>query len=539
MQPSAVTKNESSFEWSVLVIDDDEAWRFQAQTICTEVVSDLGGKLNFVGAETISQGTEALTTQLFHVILLDKQLGDEKNITVDGINHIQDLLGIQPMAQLLMYTTDNDPRDIVRAMQLGAVGYLVKQSEITFQEYRKQQLRIAFARARVDIDRERLSRQLPQVQNEFIAKSYAMKRLVGQLESLAQVSKPVLFGGDTGRGKGAATRKLHELSAAFLKQPDRMFFNINIATLSEDLALSELFGHEAKSFSGAGEKVKVGFFELATNSDIFLDEIGEASPALQSKLLKVIEERVFQRVGGTKILKTNARMIFATNRDLKQMVAQGLFREDLYMRISTFVIELPPLEERKEDIPDLIRIFLARLNREISGSLIAYEELPNDLITYLKRDGIPGNIRGLESDITRLVVFSPKDKKNRISFENWKQVLGISKKYVPLAKSPTGTISLEQFLNCPTDFLKPGFPGLTEAKEIFERKILNEAQTKYPSMTARAKVLKLQISNASRKFSLFGKSIEKKSLQEEASYEKSVSNAPNKRRQARPEEVGT
>jgi DNA-binding NtrC family response regulator len=492
---------DKAFAVSILIIDDNDVWRKTAALSCKEIFENAENELNIVEAASIDEGLASLTRQQFHVVLLDKELVDSKNKSINGIDFISEILSLQPNVQLLMFTATEDPRDIVRALQLGASGYLLKKGKPGYEDYRRYQLQLAIKRAKLTLDRERLLKGQEKDFPDFVAQSTAMKRLYHQLEALSEVSKPVLILGATGLGKGAAAKQLHRLRAKYLLQTTRPFFNINIANLSGEMALSELFGHEPNSFTGSANKTKQGFFELANDGDIFLDEIGEASLELQARLLKVVEEREFQRVGGNKTLKTGARLIFATNRDLKQMIQTGQFREDLYMRISTFVVEMPALSERKEDIPELIKVFLARMNCERTSQPVQIEDIPTDLIDHLMRDNIAGNIRGLENDLSRAIVMTPKDKSGRPNLTSWKQALGISKKYAPQTQSPTCSVSLEQFLNLPTDFLKPGFPGLQTVKKLFEKKLLSEAARKFPTLKARAEALGVPVPNASIKYS--------------------------------------
>jgi two-component system response regulator HydG len=506
---------DKDFPVSVLVIDDNDAWRESVVGLCKSISQGLGEEPNVVQAGSAEEGLLALTRQEFQVVLLDKELIDINGNNTDGIELIPEVLRIQPHVQLLMFTGEDDPRQIVKALHLGAAGYLLKKGEEGYEEYRRVQLKLAFTRAKIAIDKERLSRTRDLGPIEFVARSPAMKLLSFQLEALADFPRPVLFTGATGLGKGAAARQLHNLRAKNKKQTNRPFFNLNIANLSGDMALSELFGHEPNSFTGAGSKVKQGYFELANNGDIFLDEIGEASPELQARLLKVIEERQFQRVGGNRTLTTNAGMIFATNRDLKKMVSDGKFREDLYMRISALTVVLPSLEDRKEDIPDLIRVFLSRFNRERSGEPIVFEELPTDLVDHLMRDGVPGNIRGLENDLQRAIVFCPKDNKGRPLLTAWKTALGMGKRYSPSIQQPSTTMTLDQFLSIQTDFLRPGFKGIQQIRELIEDKVLEEAERKFSTNLARAEALQLDPAAASRKFALLKKG-KSKALAEKA-----------------------
>ena len=496
--------SERAAPMNVLIIDDDPLWRKNAEILISDIRTELAEELLIQSVASMEEALALLSQNIFQLILLDKELQRADGVVVDGIEQIPIILTAQPFANILMFTSEDDPRFIVRAMQLGAIGYLVKKSDIDYQSYVRQKVKLELSRAKAALDRERIARSgSTNSPSEYVTRSPAMQRLNMQLEALAEVSRPVIFLGSSGLGKGAAARRLNALRGKFLNQKNRPFCNLNVASISDDLALSELFGHEPNSFTGASNKTKLGFFELANNGDLFLDEIGDASLDLQAKLLKVIEEKEFQRVGGTTTIKTNARLCFATHKNLPEMVRKGTFREDLYMRIAAFPIEIPKLEERKDDIPDLIRVFLQRLNKEISAEPTYLEDLPSDFVEHLKRDNVPGNIRGLENDLQRVLVLSPKDSKGKANLSGWRYLLGLSRKYTPQVHSPSGTVSLEQFLNSPTDFLKDGFPGLSAIKQILEQKILDESIRKHPRVSDRAKALRLPISNASRRFSQY------------------------------------
>jgi two-component system NtrC family response regulator len=485
---------------SILIIDDNELWRDSAARLCGQIFSEIGGFVDVVHAANSDLGLEALTRQEFQVVLLDKELVDGVGRHTDGIELIPEILRIQPQTQLLIFTGEDDPRYVVKAMHLGASGYLLKEGKPGHDAYRMAQLRQAFSRAKEDIERARLNRTLETSQEEFVALSPSMRRLVHHLESLAGIPLPVLFLGAAGLGKGAATRKLHQIRAKLFNQISRPFFNINLASLSGADSINELFGNEMNSSSGTRTQVKQGYFELASNGDIVLDEVGDASPELQARLIKVIERHQFQRQGGSRYLTTNARLIFATNKCLKKMVEEGTFREDLYMRISALTIQLPPLEERKEDLPELIRTILNRINKYRSDPVV-FEDLPSDFVNHLMRDNIPGNIRGLENDLSRVIVFCPKDNRNRPNFVSWKNCLGIGKNYVPALQATSSSLTLEQFKAMQTDFIRPGFNGLQDVRDLLEKKLLQEAERKLPTNVARAQALKINPGHLSRKYS--------------------------------------
>ena len=209
----------------------------------------------------------------------------------------------------------------------------------------------------------------------------------------------MLIRGETGTGKELIARALHDLSP----RRDRTFVKLNCAAIPTGLLESELFGHEKGAFTGAISQ-KVGRFELAHQGTLFLDEVGDIPPELQPKLLRVLQEQEFERLGGTKTIKVDVRLVAATNRDLAAMVADGRFRSDLYYRLNVFPLVLPPLRERRDDIPPLVRHFTQRFARRMGRRI---ETIPSAVMEALVRYPWPGNIRELQNVIERAVILSP------------------------------------------------------------------------------------------------------------------------------------
>ena len=231
----------------------------------------------------------------------------------------------------------------------------------------------------------------------IIGKSKPMQEVFKLLETITQNNASVLIQGETGTGKELVAKATHYNSP----RKDKPFITQNCATLSESLLESELFGHVKGAFTGAVND-KRGIFEMANKGTLFLDEIGEMSSGMQAKLLRVIEQGEFRRVGDEKVIKVDVRIISATNKDLKSLIQQGKFREDLYYRLQGFTIILPPLRERKEDIPILVEYFLNNLNKKIGKKL----KISNDALRLLIDYDWPGNVRELETEIERVTSFS-------------------------------------------------------------------------------------------------------------------------------------
>src|SRR5262249_52483497 len=233
---------------------------------------------------------------------------------------------------------------------------------------------------------------------EIVGRSAALKRVLHQVETVAPTGSTVLILGETGTGKELIARAIHDAG----QRRERTFVKVNCAAIPTGLLESELFGHERGAFTGAVSQ-RIGRFELANGGTLFLDEIGDLPLELQPKLLRVLQEQTFERVGGTRTLRVDVRLVAATNRNLEDAVVDGTFRSDLYYRLNVFPIVLPPLRERPEDIPDLVRYCVQRFARRLNKRI---ETIPSDAMEVLCRYDWPGNVRELENAIERAVILS-------------------------------------------------------------------------------------------------------------------------------------
>ena len=482
---------------SVLIIDDDSLSRESARLMCASLFEKINEKegsvsmsLNIECVDSIEEAISRLSHSAFQIVFLDKDLGERADGSrINGIDHIRELLAVQPFAKILMNTADLSYREITRAMKEGAEDYLMKSSAADFADYRETVVMGALKASHDELKRARFEKsKATGLYGNFVCSSPAMQRFEEKLFAMAEGTRPVLFLGDTGLGKGAGARRLNQLRAKHLGQKDRPFIQENIGGIPEALVLSILFGTEPGAFTDASRKTKPGLLDLAADGDLFLDEIGDTSLETQKKILKVVEEREFMRVGGKVAIKTNARFIFATNKNLKQMVADGLFREDLYRRISAFEEQMPPLEERKSDLPSIIEGFIRNLSQEYPAKRISIDDFPAELLAYLTRDNIPGNIRGIENDVTRLIAYAPADRSGRVNFKEWRKILGIDVLSVP-KRGGSLALDLKHLSSLESNFLSADFPGLREAKTLFEKKVLLEAAQKYSSLAAAATAL--------------------------------------------------
>jgi formate hydrogenlyase transcriptional activator len=234
---------------------------------------------------------------------------------------------------------------------------------------------------------------------DIVGESDSLREVLKQVETVASTDSTVLVCGETGTGKELIARALHELSA----RRERTFVKLNCAAIPMGLLESELFGHEKGAFTGAISQ-KIGRFELAHQGTLFLDEVGDTPPELQPKLLRVLQEQEFERLGSTRTIKVDVRLVAATNRDLGKLVTEGEFRNDLYYRLNVFPIVLPPLRERRDDIPRLVRHFTQRFARRMGRRI---ETIPTETMDALQRYSWPGNVRELQNVIERAVILSP------------------------------------------------------------------------------------------------------------------------------------
>ncbi|MCK6623388.1 MAG: sigma-54 dependent transcriptional regulator [Calditrichia bacterium] len=328
-------------------------------------------------------------------------IADLKMEPLDGIALLKKIKEIQPAAEVLMVSAFGTVETAVSAMQLGAADFLTK-------PFSPEELRVRVKkiwekiRQRRALDQLLAEKQLLQEElfEDIIGTSTPMQQLFELVRRIAPENSTVLIEGESGTGKELIARAIHKQSPR-ARQP---FIKINCGALNENLLESELFGHEKGAFTGAIRRKK-GRFELADGGTLFLDEIGDVSPAMQVKLLRVLQEQELERVGGEETIRVDVRIICATHRNLAKLVMEGAFREDLFYRLSVIPIKLPPLRERKEDIPALAAHFLGK--RRAAGK---EKKITPAGLELLMNYSWPGNIRELENLLERLQVISPGEE---------------------------------------------------------------------------------------------------------------------------------
>lgn len=475
----------------VLIVDDEDSARRSMKLTLDGL--EYAESLQVYCANSIAEAFDILAKNRIHVLFLDKNLGpDESDPDQNGIESIPAILEFQPHVKIVMVTGSADPNDAARAIQLGAFDYVLKRepSELLAAKVTK-----AIHHAKQSFNEYLLRRLQGESQSSRIGgKSEKWIRAVNRTKAFAESDLPILFLGETGTGKTTLARIAHEHRKMFLGEPVKNFVDVNIAAISSDMAERELFGNERGAFTDARE-MKIGYFELAHQGTLFLDEIGEASLDLQKKLLKVIETQKFYRLGGTREIESKFKLIFATHRDLEKLVDDGKFREDLYHRIATLTIKIPSLEERKDDIPEIIRAFLPRIAAK-SRVTVSFDELPADFVEHLVETRFKGNIRGIEKRVALLLALAPKDKSGSLVLSGWKRLLDSPEPFSVVDRR--SVLSLSDLLSLPTDLIGPQFKGLDATIEAIEDRIYEEASRKYKSPDLIAKVLRVGRATAFR-----------------------------------------
>jgi DNA-binding NtrC family response regulator len=375
---------------SILLVDDEE-----------KILKALGRALRDEGHEVVAaasarEAQKLLATRPFDLLVVDNRMPDKTGLEL--IKELVSSTAESERPQIIMMTAHATVESAIAAMKLGAFDYLQKPFEV-------EELLVGARRA---LEHQRLRTQnrylLSEREEEFdhygiVGRSQAIQEVIRQIELVAQSRSTVLITGETGTGKELVARAIHDRSA----QREMPLIKVNCAALPEGLLESELFGHVKGAFTGATSSKK-GKFALADGGTIFLDEIGTMTPAVQAKLLRVLQEREFEPLGAERTEKVDLRVIAASNRDLRRMVTDGRFLEDLFYRLSVIPIHIPPLRERREDIPALTDHFIGK-HTQRTGKRV--EKVEEAVLQAFRDYDWPGNVRELENTIERAVVLSP------------------------------------------------------------------------------------------------------------------------------------
>lgn len=370
---------------TILLVEDDEILRI--------TISDALAKKGWT-VTAVEDGIDAgglINKNDYDIIVCDIRL-PRKN----GIEILQEAKKLYPETEVIMMTAYGKVEDAVSAMRLGAYDYIIKPFPLEDLIMRIEKI----------VSHQTLKREYQLLKSHaeeryslfnIIGRSKKMQALFDVTERVSKIDSNVIIMGESGTGKGLFASVIHQNSA----RKNKPFVKVNCAALTETLLESELFGHEKGAFTGAIRK-RFGRFEIANGGTIFLDELGDIPPSIQVKLLRVLQEHEFERVGGEETIKTDVRLISATKMDLEKLVEEGKFREDLFYRLKVIPIFLPPLRDRKEDIPLLVEHFLKRFNERLGRMTKLSSEAIKTLMDY----DFPGNIRELENIIERAVALS-------------------------------------------------------------------------------------------------------------------------------------
>lgn len=410
----------------ILVVDDEQSMR--------DVLSIMLKRAGY-GVTTASDGEEAVGH--IHKEIFDLVITDLRMPKMGGLDVLKTVKASSPETVVLVITAFASAESAVDAMKHGAYDYLTKPFQV---DEVQLIIRNALERRRLSTENMLLKREMAS-QSSFsriIGQSDAMQRVFEVIKKVADSKSNVLIGGESGTGKELVARAIHYNSSR-VQMP---FVTVNCSAVPETLLESELFGHMKGSFTGAVSN-KAGLFEVANGGTIFLDEIGDTTPTIQVKLLRVIQEREFRRVGGTQDVKVDVRIVAATNRDLEKAVAEGAFREDLYYRLDVIPIKIPPLRMRTGDIPLLVSHFLEKFAGESGKPVPA---ITQEALRVLLAHEWRGNVRELENVIERVVAFSTGGSVTDADIRGWLHKTVNPQQVVP-ADLPEDGLDLEGLIN--------------------------------------------------------------------------------------------
>ena len=377
---------------TVLVVDDDAA----IGKVLAALLEQRGHEATHVSSA--AEATALLDTRPFDVVLSDVRMPG-----MDGMGLLDHVASRFPGLPVVLITAHGSVALAVEAMKRGATDFVQK-------PFDKDEIGFVIEKALASSRRQRSAAPPPMLTGTgFVGDSKAMQEVFSTIRKVAATNSTVLVRGETGTGKELVARALHESSP----RKSEPFVSVHCAALPETLLESELFGHEKGAFTGAAQR-KPGRIELAHKGTLFLDEIGDVPRSVQVKLLRVIQEREFERVGGTQTIRVDVRIIAATHRDLEAMVAAGEFREDLFYRLAVVPLNVPPLRERAEDSARLARHFVTELAKTCTRPGI---HIDDDAVTLLAAQPWPGNVRQLQNFVERLVVLSDTDRITRADVE--------------------------------------------------------------------------------------------------------------------------
>ena len=451
---------------SILIVDDEEAIR----TSLRSILEDEGYEV-----AVAANGLEAL--KIYGTDPPDLMILDIWMPEMDGLETLRRVKEFVPTTQVMMISGHGSIETAVKAIKLGAYDYIEKPLSLENVTFRVKQALEQYRLAQEN----RALRSKVQRKFELVGQSPAMQRLRELIETAGPTNSRVLIGGENGTGKELVARAIHLHSS----RSDQPFVAVNCAAIPETLIESELFGHERGSFTGA-TSMKRGQFEQANGGTLFLDEIGDMSLSTQAKVLRALQEQQFTRVGGTKLIKVDVRVLAASNKDLEKEIGKGQFREDLYYRLNVVPIVVPPLRERREDIPALIQHFM-RLHAEEQG--LRMKDVSAEAMGVFQQYDWPGNIRELRNLIERLMIMVP-------GF-----VIEAAQATLSLQGRTTGVVPASPSASPP--FLTKSYDSLRDARNAFEKEYISRKLREHHwNISRTADDLKIERSHLHRKIKL-------------------------------------
>ncbi|MBK8274748.1 MAG: sigma-54-dependent Fis family transcriptional regulator [Nitrospira sp.] len=451
---------------SILIVDDEEAIR----TSLRSILEDEGYEV-----AVAANGLEAL--KIYGTDPPDLMILDIWMPEMDGLETLRRVKEFVPTTQVMMISGHGSIETAVKAIKLGAYDYIEKPLSLENVTFRVKQALEQYRLAQEN----RALRSKVERKFELVGQSPVMQRLRELIETAGPTNSRVLIGGENGTGKELVARAIHLHSP----RADHPFVAVNCAAIPETLIESELFGHEKGSFTGA-ISMKRGQFEQANGGTLFLDEIGDMSLSTQAKVLRALQEQQFTRVGGTKLMKVDVRVLAASNKDLEKEIGKGQFREDLYYRLNVVPIVVPPLRERREDIPALVQHFM-RLHAEEQG--LRMKDVSPEAMGVFQQYDWPGNIRELRNLIERLMIMVPG-----FTIEAAQATLSLQGR-------TTGVVPMNTASAAP--LLSKSYDSLRDARNAFEKEYISRKLREHHwNISRTADDLKIERSHLHRKIKL-------------------------------------
>lgn len=439
----------------ILIIDDEPYIRDMLQIFLEK------HDFNVTIASSVKEGTKKISSESFDIIISDMMLPDGSGIDILKFSKKRN-----PQEIFILVTAYSSVQSAMEAIKLGAYDYVTKPFKM---EKLHHVLTNAIKEKKLSTENENLNSIIQKEHNgNFIFISKEMQQIANLVEKIAPTDVgPILIRGETGVGKGVIANLIHNLSL----RKEKPFLEINCTSLQEKLLENELFGHEKGAFTDARD-TKKGLFEIASEGTLFLDEIGDIELPVQAKLLKVLEDRSFFRLGGTKSIKTNTRIVSATNKNLEESIKEKLYREDLYYRLKMISFTIPPLRERKEDILHLIQFFMNIFNRKFKKNFTTISKQAKEILLAYKW---PGNVRELKNMLERIVLLEDDEaiQIRHLPIEIFDTLL--SSDLDNITKEQSVPEEQPAFNNNNVDFigLREGeTPTLKEVEKIYIRKVL-------------------------------------------------------------------